>query len=153
MQFKALIALIPLLATASAFFIPDEYQHDGFFTVDFDADGKPTFTEHDLAALVGRSAVEQKRDATSPSAKFAAAAKLERRDSWGSTGRLFPNHDDYNACTNEMKVWLNNGNTLPGHSKGWIRRNQAILMLCNYSGNGNQPPLIIAQRLTRAETL
>jgi len=84
---------------------------------------------------VGRTAVEEKRDATSLSAKFAAAAKLQRRDSYGSTGRLFPNHDDYNACTNDMKVWANNGGSIGPHNHGWIRHNQAILMLCNYSGN------------------
>jgi hypothetical protein len=63
----------------------------------------------------------------------ARGSTLDKRDSNGGTGRWFPNHDDYNICTNTWRNLLQNGGKLEGKTKYVIRNGVAELAGCNYN--------------------
>lgn len=64
----------------------------------------------------------------------ARGSSLTKRDSNGGTGNWFPNHDDYNTCTNTWRNLLQNGGKLEGKTKYVVRNGVAELAGCNYNG-------------------
>ncbi|KAK0746638.1 hypothetical protein B0T18DRAFT_489155 [Schizothecium vesticola] len=70
----------------------------------------------------------------------ARGSTLDKRDSNGGTGRSFPNHNDYNICTNTWRNLLQNGGQLEGKTKYVIRNGVAELVGCNYNGDQWAPP-------------
>lgn len=71
---------------------------------------------------------------------IARGSSLNKRDSNGGTGNWFPNHDDYNACTNTWRNLLQNGGKVEGRTKYVIRNGVAELTGCNYNRKLLMPP-------------
>lgn len=71
---------------------------------------------------------------------IARGSSLNKRDSNGGTGNWFPNHDDYNACTNTWRNLLQNGGKVEGRTKYVIRNGVAELTGCNYNCKSLMPP-------------
>ncbi|KAK1749658.1 hypothetical protein QBC47DRAFT_407730 [Echria macrotheca] len=69
-----------------------------------------------------------------------AARGLDKRDSTGATGRSFPNHDDYNSCTNTWRNLLQGGGKFEGKTKYVVRSGVAELVGCNYNDFQFAPP-------------
>jgi hypothetical protein len=127
---KTLFALIPLIAAVVGYTLP-EGTPDGFYSITFDANGNSNLTRLP-DALVARSD-GQTRTVVS-SAKFAKrdSGNLAKRDTWGYTGRSFPNHNDYNACTDGWHNYYAGGGTVPPRTVYVLQVGQAILAVCNY---------------------
>lgn len=133
MRLQTLLPFLPLLSsTINAFVIPTD-QPDGAYIVTFDLSGTPNITKLEDPITQRRRSLQPSLG-SSPSAKF-GTTPLRKRDSMGGTGRTFPNHADYNACTSAMKLYFDNGVTVAPHTIYYVSAGSAFLALCNYSPN------------------
>ncbi|KAK0745120.1 hypothetical protein B0T21DRAFT_279954 [Apiosordaria backusii] len=129
MQFKPLLALLPLVATALGYVVP-EGTPDGFYAVTFDAEGNSTTYPIDPSthAVIGEPF--EKRGLTQNSAKFSRQAITA--NSWGATGRTFPVHSDYDQCTIGWRNFFDAGSVVPHRRIYYSLSGQAVLAGCNY---------------------
>lgn len=129
MQLKTLFALIPFVASALGYTLP-KGTPDGFYSITFDEDGSTNLTRLP-DALIARS--ESQTPTAVSSVKFAKRdGKLAKRDSWGYTGKSFPNHNDYNACTSGWQNYYAGGGSVPARTVYVLQVGQAVLAVCNY---------------------
>lgn len=140
MQLKALlVTLLPVLlgGGVSAFIVPTDIG-DGAYSVTFDDAGTANITnlgEIDSGSGSGSDSTDNTDVVVGP-ADLPISAKIRKRDSsGGGGGNLFPNHDEYNWCTNTMKNSLDSGKSVPGKSIYFVMRGSVFLALCNYKGS------------------
>ncbi|KAK4640492.1 hypothetical protein QC761_602295 [Podospora bellae-mahoneyi] len=127
MQFKALLALFHLVPITALGFVVPEGTPNGFYEVIVGDDGNTTTVEIDPSthAVIGEPLENRSLPGRS--------AKLRRQvNSWGATGRTFPNQADYNACTQGWKNFFNAGSHVPSRTQYFAVSGQAVLAGCNY---------------------
>ena len=125
MHLKAFASLLSLAAVVAGYIVPADLA-DGLYLVPLDSDN-PTPQRIDLPNFrVPKTHVPR-------SAKFTRHQQLQKRLEWAATGHTFPNHDDYNACTEGWKVFWANGNSVPGHFLFLCTVGEAVLAGCNYT--------------------
>lgn len=118
--------LLPLLPLTSAFLIPASLP-DGLYLAPINGTSAADIQRVDLDALVAshshsatsrRSRVDRRDDRT----------KYEMR----RTNRMFPNHDDYNMCTEAWRTFFANGGVVKGHFLFLCTQGDAVIAGCNY---------------------
>ncbi|KAK4170628.1 hypothetical protein QBC36DRAFT_296133 [Triangularia setosa] len=130
MQWKTFLALVPLVATALGYVVP-EGAPNGFYAVTFDKDGNTTTHEIDPSTLVTIGEPLEERSPP-PAAPIGPKFRRQAVGGWGTTGRWFPNHGDYDLCTIGWRNFFNSGNFVPSRTIFYAVQNQAVLAGCNY---------------------
>ncbi|KAK4176985.1 hypothetical protein QBC36DRAFT_170469, partial [Triangularia setosa] len=84
-QLKTLLALLPLVATALNYVVPEDTP-DGFYAVTSDESGNSTTQHIDPSTLTAIGESLEKRSPIKPSPRYRRQSPV----SWGGTGRTFP---------------------------------------------------------------
>jgi hypothetical protein len=142
MQLKLVSVILALAATISAVVVPDDLP-DGAYGVDIDSEGNPQFTRLDIPLSWETRDVQQRSELVERS----FYAKHSRRDENGCTEHSFDVHQDYTDAQNCMIDIANAGGQAGGHAIITCVRGEAILALCNYSGNSQGPVVNKTQQL------
>lgn len=117
--------LLSLLPLTSAFLIPASLP-DGLYLAPINGTSAADLERVDLDALVASHAES-----------VTSRRSVHRRDDRTSyeilrTNRMFPNHDDYNRCTEAWRTFFANGGVVKGHFLFLCTEGEAVIAGCNY---------------------
>lgn len=122
-----LTLLLSLLPLTSAFLIPASLP-DGLYLAPINGTSAADIQRVDLDALVASHA---------ESATSRRGSRVDRRQDRTKyvierTNRMFPNHDDYNQCTEAWRTFFANGGVVKGHFLFLCTQGEAVIAGCNY---------------------
>lgn len=144
MHLKFLLGFLSLLTAATAvaeggYVVPTDAA-PGFYTVEFHEDGNTTTQKIDLDAAPLVPGPPEKR--SPPSAKF--ARQLQKRISWGGSGRWMAEHNEYNSLTVAWRNYLNGGGGFLQNRITYFITDHLVLAVCHYGRAFRPVPLLEA---------
>ncbi|KAK1828709.1 hypothetical protein QBC39DRAFT_312510 [Podospora conica] len=123
--------LVSLLPLTSAFLVPANIP-DGLYLAPINGTSASDLQRVDLDAIVASHHIETARRSGR------AADRRQERTKYSITrtgNRMFPNHGDYNACTDSWRTFFANGGVVKGHFLFLCTQGEAVLAGCNYRNN------------------
>jgi len=120
------ILLRSLLPLTSAFLVPTSLA-DGLYLAPINGTSATDLQRVDLDALVASHSTT-----TSTSRRGVDRRQEKTKYAIGRTDRMFPNHGDYNACTDSWRTFFANGGVVKGHFLFLCTYGEAVLAGCNY---------------------
>ena len=120
------ILLLSLLPLTSAFLVPTSLA-DGLYLAPINGTSATDLQRVDLDALVASHSTT-----TSTSRRGVDRRQEKTKYAIGRTDRMFPNHGDYNACTDSWRTFFANGGVVKGHFLFLCTYGEAVLAGCNY---------------------
>ncbi|KAK0735926.1 hypothetical protein B0T18DRAFT_474065 [Schizothecium vesticola] len=122
--------LLSLLPLSSAFLIPASLP-DGLYLAPINGTSAADLQCVDLDALVA----SHSHSAASTSRRAVDRRQEKTKYAIGRTDRMFPNHGDYNECTDSWRLFFANGGVVKGHFLFLCTYGEAVLAGCNYRNN------------------